>query len=173
MLRAKMRWRTGLVAAASAFTVSAASAAPLDEAQRAAVLKYVEKQEPGLAQDSLAIWRLAELGFQETQSTAILQGRLRKAGFTVKSGVAGMPTAFVASLRTGEGPVIGILAEYDALPGLAQAAVPTSSPIAGQAAGHGCGHNLFGAASVDDCRARPGPIKGGHDHRSFRSTNDG
>ena len=60
-----------------------------------------------------------------------------------------MPTAFVASFKQGSGPVIGILAEYDALPGLAQTTAPTKTAIPGKAAGHGCGHNLFGAASVE------------------------
>ena len=59
-----------------------------------------------------------------------------------------MPTAFVASFKQGSGPVIGILAEYDALPGLAQTTASSKTPIEGKAAGHGCGHNLFGAASI-------------------------
>ena len=63
-------------------------------------------------------------------------------------GVAGEPTAFIASFRNGAGPVVAVTAEYDALPGLAQNVSPTKSPIAGQAHGHGCGHNLLGAASV-------------------------
>jgi aminobenzoyl-glutamate utilization protein B len=65
----------------------------------------------------------------------------------VEPGVAGIPTAFVASYGSGH-PIIGILAEYDALPGLSQQAVPDKSPIAGKNAGHGCGHHLFGTASV-------------------------
>ena len=93
------------------------------------------------------IWGFAEVGYKETKSSALLQETLRKNGFVVQAGVADMPTAFVATYGSGQ-PVIGILAEYDALPGLAQQAVGAKTPIAGQDAGHGCGHNLFGAASV-------------------------
>ena len=61
--------------------------------------------------------------------------------------MAGIPTAFVATFGSGK-PVIGILGEYDALPGLATEANPEFTPIAGQKGGHGCGHNLFGTASM-------------------------
>ncbi len=93
------------------------------------------------------IWGFAEVGYQETQSSALLQKTLRDHGFAVQAGVAGIPTAFVATYGSGQ-PVIGVLAEFDALPGLAQQAVATKTPIVGQNAGHGCGHNLFGTASV-------------------------
>ncbi|MBV6416940.1 MAG: p-aminobenzoyl-glutamate hydrolase subunit B [Steroidobacteraceae bacterium] len=96
---------------------------------------------------ALAIWRLAELGYQEQQSSAILQKELAAGGFTVEAGVAGMPTSFVATAGSGK-PVIAILAEFDALPGLSQAAVAARSPIAGRNAAHACGHNLFGAGST-------------------------
>jgi aminobenzoyl-glutamate utilization protein B len=112
------------------------------------LLAAVDANGPRIASVSQAIWGYAELGYQETRSSALLQKELKQSGFTITSGVAGMPTAFVASYRRGSGPVIGILAEFDALPGLAQQAVPDRQPIAGQAAGHGCGHNLFGAASI-------------------------
>ncbi|NVO86714.1 amidohydrolase [Hymenobacter terrestris] len=93
------------------------------------------------------IWGFAEVGYKEAQSSALLQQTLREQGFVVEAGVAGMPTAFVATYGSGQ-PVIGVLAEFDALPGLAQQTVATKTPIAGQDAGHGCGHNLFGTASV-------------------------
>lgn len=93
------------------------------------------------------IWGFAEVGYKETKSAALLQETLRQNGFTVQAGVAGIPTAFVATYGSGE-PVIGILAEYDALPGLSQQASATKAAVAGQDAGHGCGHNLFGTASV-------------------------
>jgi aminobenzoyl-glutamate utilization protein B len=96
---------------------------------------------------ALAIWNYAELGYKETQSSALLQKTLSENGFEVRPGVAGIPTAFVASYGSGK-PVIGILAEFDALPGLAQEAVPERKAIEGKAAGHGCGHHLFGTASV-------------------------
>lgn len=96
---------------------------------------------------ALDIWNYAELGYKETQSSALLQKTLVDNGFEVKPGVAGIPTAFVATYGTGK-PVIGILAEFDALPGLAQEAVPERKTIEGKAGGHGCGHHLFGTASV-------------------------
>ena len=93
------------------------------------------------------IWNFAELGYQETKSSTLLQSELSNAGFTVKAGVAEIPTAFVASWGGGK-PVIAIVGEFDALPGLSQAAVPTRQPIATSIAGHACGHNLFGTAST-------------------------
>ncbi|HXV40913.1 MAG TPA: amidohydrolase [Steroidobacteraceae bacterium] len=99
------------------------------------------------AEVARSIWEWAEVGYQETKSSALLQGELRKAGFRIEAGVAGIPTAFVASAGSGE-PVIGILAEFDALPGINQDAVPERSPIAGKGAGHACGHHLFGTAST-------------------------
>ena len=93
------------------------------------------------------IWEWAEVGYQENQSAALLQAELKQAGFTIEAGVAGIPTAFVASYGQGE-PVIGILAEYDALPGLSQEAVPERRAKIKDGAGHGCGHHLFGTAST-------------------------
>jgi aminobenzoyl-glutamate utilization protein B len=94
------------------------------------------------------IWGFSETALQETKSSALLADILEKEGFSVTRGVAGMPTAFVASAGTGV-PVIGILAEYDALPGLSQSAgVPKKSPLAASAPGQGCGHNLLGTAAV-------------------------
>lgn len=111
------------------------------------VLGHVETSAPAaraLAQD---IWRLAEVGYLEQDSSRRLQGFLADRGFEVEAGVADIPTAFVASAGRGE-PVIGILAEFDALPGLSQAAVPQRSPLEEDGAGHACGHHLFGAASA-------------------------
>jgi aminobenzoyl-glutamate utilization protein B len=96
---------------------------------------------------ALNIWEYAEVGFKENKSSSLLQNTLNNNGFTVEAGVAGMPTAFVATYGNGK-PVIGILAEYDALPGLAQEAVPEKKIIENKEAGHGCGHHLFGTASV-------------------------
>jgi aminobenzoyl-glutamate utilization protein B len=93
------------------------------------------------------IWQLAEVGYLEERSSSLLQGELRAAGFTVEAGVAGMPTAFVASWGRG-GPVIGMLAEFDALPGITQERTPERTPHATLSAGHACGHHLFGAGSV-------------------------
>jgi aminobenzoyl-glutamate utilization protein B len=93
------------------------------------------------------IWQLAEVGYQEHASSKLLQAELTKAGFKVDAGVANIPTAFVASYGSGK-PVIAVLAEFDALPGISQAAEPERKPVAGQGAGHACGHHLFGTASV-------------------------
>jgi aminobenzoyl-glutamate utilization protein B len=96
---------------------------------------------------ALQIWSYAEVGYKEQKSSNLLQGKLKDEGFTVESGVAGIPTAFVATYGSGK-PVIGILAEFDALPGLAQDSIPDKKILTGNNAGHGCGHNLFGTASV-------------------------
>lgn len=93
------------------------------------------------------IWDYAEVGYKEEKSTALLQQILQDNGFTIQKGVGDIPTAFIATYGNGQ-PVIAVLAEYDALPGLAQEAVPEKKPIPNQAAGHACGHHLFGTASV-------------------------
>ena len=99
------------------------------------------------AEIARSIWDWAEVGYQETKSSALLQQELASAGFKVEAGVAGIPTAFVASAGSGR-PVIGILAEFDALPGINQDAAPDRKPIEGKQSGHACGHHLFGTASV-------------------------
>lgn len=96
---------------------------------------------------ALQIWNYAEVGYKEYKSSALLQQTLKDGGFSIDTGVAGIPTAFVATYGSGK-PVIGILAEFDALPGLSQEAVPEKQPRSGANAGHGCGHHLFGVASV-------------------------
>ena len=96
---------------------------------------------------ALQIWEYAEVGYKENKSAALHVQNLKAAGFTVETGVAEIPTAFVATYGSGS-PVIGILAEYDALPGLSQTVSTEKNPIAGKNAGHGCGHHLFGTASV-------------------------
>ncbi|MFT6482918.1 MAG: aminobenzoyl-glutamate utilization protein B [Candidatus Azotimanducaceae bacterium] len=93
------------------------------------------------------IWDLAEVGYQETQSSELLQAQLQQAGFTVKAGVADIPTAFVAEYGSGK-PIIGILAEFDALPGVSQQATPERKAFDGKHAGHACGHHLFGTGST-------------------------
>ena len=98
-------------------------------------------------QTTLALWNWAEVGFKENKSAQLHIQHLKEAGFKVEAGVGGMPTAFVATFGSGK-PVIGILAEYDALPGLSQTSSPVKSIIEGKAAGHGCGHDLFGTGSV-------------------------
>lgn len=96
---------------------------------------------------ALQIWNLAELGYLETESTALLQQKLKEQGFSVESGVAGIPTAFVAEAGSGK-PIIAFLAEFDALPGITQTAAPVREEIPGKAGGQACGHHLFGTASL-------------------------
>ncbi|WP_350291427.1 amidohydrolase [uncultured Croceitalea sp.] len=91
------------------------------------------------------IWNYAEMGYQETKSSNLLQKTLQEEGFQIKTGVAEIPTAFTAEYGSGY-PVIAILGEFDALPGLSQQAVPEKKS-AGKVAGHACGHHLFGTAS--------------------------
>lgn len=96
---------------------------------------------------ALSIWDYAELGYKENKSSALLQNTLKDNGFTVEAGVAGMPTAFVATYGNGS-PVIAFLAEYDALPDLSQDSSPTKTAIPNKNTAHACGHHLFGTGSV-------------------------
>jgi aminobenzoyl-glutamate utilization protein B len=112
-----------------------------------AVIASVEKHEKELIRISDEIWSIAETAFEETQSAEILASYAEKNGFQVDRGVAGMPTAFVATYGSGS-PVISVLGEFDALPGLSQKTEPTKNPLNEGEPGHGCGHNMFGAASL-------------------------
>ncbi|GAB2524027.1 amidohydrolase [Spirosoma aerophilum] len=123
-----------------------ASPAAVDK-DKQAILADLDKRSPEFAGISKQIWDFAELGYMEEKSSKLLEEQLVKEGFDVKTGVAGIPTAFVATYGSGK-PIIGILGEYDALPGLATEAKPDFTPIQGQRGGHGCGHNLFGTASM-------------------------
>jgi aminobenzoyl-glutamate utilization protein B len=121
--------------------------APTNEPLKTESMKMIDGGYDQYKQVALQIWENAELGYKEVKSSALLQETLKKEGFSVEAGVADIPTAFVATYGSGS-PVIGILAEFDALPGLAQQAVPEKKGIEGKAGGHGCGHHLFGTASV-------------------------
>ena len=99
-------------------------------------------------ESALKIWDWAEVGYQEYKSAEELQRLLKNEGFSLEVGVANIPTAFVATYTNGEGPVIGILGEYDALPGLSQTNEPKKNLRDGVSSGHACGHNLFGVASA-------------------------
>ena len=112
------------------------------------ILISVDKHKAKFENVALQIWDYAELGYLEKNSSSLLASSLEDEGFTIKRGLAGIPSAFIAEFNNG-GPVIGILGEFDALPGLAQ----TTSPFKEVAnnsngAGHACGHHLFGAASA-------------------------
>jgi len=112
-----------------------------------AIIASVEKHESALIAISDSIWSLAETAFEEDVSAKLLADYAEKNGFKVTRGVAQIPTAFVATYGSGS-PVISVLGEFDALPGISQQAIPTKAPLKEGAAGHGCGHNLFGAGSL-------------------------
>ncbi len=114
---------------------------------RPEMLRQMDAQAQHFGDISRSIWEFAEVGYQEAKSSALLKSELRSAGFEIQENIAGIPTAFSASWGQGK-PVIAILGEYDALPGLSQDAVPGKKPRAAGAPGHGCGHNLLGAASA-------------------------
>ncbi len=127
------------------FTIISQSAGA--QAYKKQIVNNLDKKQQEYADMAMQIWQYAEVGYQEVKSSKLLQDKLRGAGFTVEAGVAGIPTAFVASYGSGK-PVIGLLAEFDALPGLSQAAVTERQPVEQEGAGHACGHHLFGVASV-------------------------
>ncbi|HKJ92721.1 MAG TPA: amidohydrolase, partial [Longimicrobiales bacterium] len=146
-----------LLAVTTAFTTVALATLlfprPADaQSAKQQVARLVEQRQGQFAGVAHQIWGFAELGYQETKSTALLQKQLRDAGFRVQAGVAGLPTSFVAEWGSGK-PVVAFMAEFDALPGLSQAAVPVRQPVAEGGTGHGCGHNLLGSASVDAAMA--------------------
>ena len=108
---------------------------------------WVEGNRERIIEISDAVWGHAELGFVEFKSSKLLANELEAHGFSVERGVAGIPTAFVATWGNGR-PVIGVMGEYDALPGLSQKAVPHKEPIEVGAPGHGCGHNVHGTSGM-------------------------
>tara|TARA_R110001632_G_scaffold39718_11_gene99375 strand:+ start:2995 stop:4434 length:1440 start_codon:yes stop_codon:yes gene_type:complete len=112
-----------------------------------ALIASVEKHKAALIKISDDIWNAAETAFEETKSAEILAKYAEEQGFKVERGVAQMPTAFIATYGSGS-PVISVLGEFDALPGISQKAQPTKAPLKDGAPGHGCGHNLFGAGSL-------------------------
>ncbi len=139
--------RAVVAAALAMAAVIHAQSAPAAAPPTAAVIAGLEAKRAHFGEVALAIWNFAEVGYQEERSSALLQRQLASAGFAVTAGVADMPTSFVATYGSGA-PVIGILAEFDALPGLSQAATPGRKALVENGAGHGCGHHLFGTASV-------------------------
>lgn len=110
-------------------------------------LSWIDENTEKLVEISDAIWRFAEVGLHEDRSAAALSDLLAKNGFSVKAGVGGMPTAFVATWGKGK-PTIGFLGEYDALPGVSQKIQPSKEELEPGACGHGCGHNLLGVAAA-------------------------
>lgn len=116
-------------------------------AQKVEISQELDARADEYFQVALKIWEWAELGYQEHRSSSLLQETLTNEGFSIESGVAGIPTAFIAEYGSGS-PVIGMLAEFDALPGLSQKILPVREPLVEEGTGHGCGHHLFGTASV-------------------------
>lgn len=133
--------------AAVALYASPALAEPLSQTELQTVIAGVDANYDINANIARKLWEWAELGYQEERSTKLLQETLSARGFKIETGVADIPTAFTATFGSG-GPVIAVLAELDALPGINQGAVATRAPIEGKGAGHACGHNLFAAGSV-------------------------
>ena len=123
------------------------SKAPTITPNKKAVIQSVETHSQEMTGVSDKIWAAAETAFNESQSSKILADYAEANGFKVERGVAEMPTAFVATFGSGK-PIIGILGEFDALPGLSQKTNPTKDPVVAGNPGHGCGHNLFGTASL-------------------------
>ena len=120
--------------------------AKAQEVDKKKVIQSIQNRSDQYGQIAQKIWNFAEVGYKEKQSSFLLQETLRQAGFQVEAGVADIPTAFVATFGHGK-PVIGIMAEYDALPGLSQDSIPTKRSLGGNS-GHACGHHLFGTGSV-------------------------
>ena len=123
------------------------AAAALAADDKSALLQKMDSRAAHYGDVSRKVWEFAELGYQETKSADLLKSELRSAGFSITDNVAGIPTAFTATWGKGK-PVIGIMGEYDALPGLSQQDVPERSPRVEGAPGHACGHNLLGTASL-------------------------
>ncbi|MBV7258410.1 amidohydrolase [Erythrobacter crassostreae] len=110
-------------------------------------VEFVNADADRTARVAQQLWELAELGYLETETSALLQSELSGEGFRIEQGIADIPTAFLAEWGEG-GPVIAIMAEMDALPGINQSASPLREIVEGKNAGHACGHNLFGAGSL-------------------------
>jgi len=120
--------------------------APL-ASEKKAVIQALDAKKQQYVEVASSIWKLAELGYKEGKSASLLQSMLKEEGFVISAGVAGIPTAFTATFGSGS-PVIGVLGEFDALPGFSQDAVPYKKDLPGNTNGHACGHHLFGSASA-------------------------
>ena len=147
------RVTTPLCLALCAFAVPAYS-------QKTELAQSIERRDEESWKAAKQIWEWAEPGYQEKKSAKLLADLMERYGFTVERGVAEIPTAFTATFGAGS-PVIGILGEYDALPGLSQQAVPVRQPAQPGGYGHGCGHHLFGVASASAAIAIAEQIRAG------------
>ncbi|MDH5567989.1 MAG: hypothetical protein OEY15_15125, partial [Myxococcales bacterium] len=140
------RFFTALSLSMFALTLSPTQVAAASLAKEKAVAS-IDRQATQMATLSDEIWAFAETALRETRSAALLADYAEAQGFKVVRGVAQLPTAFVASYGSGR-PILGIMGEYDALPGISQKAQPRKEALTAGAPGHGCGHNLFGPASL-------------------------
>jgi aminobenzoyl-glutamate utilization protein B len=161
-----MRRRSAAVLAACLLALPGLTFAATGQDKEAAVAA-VDRHRAELVGLSDQVWGFAETALQETRSAKVLADWAEAQGMKVERGVAGLPTAFVASYGEGK-PVIGVLGEYDALPGLSQKAQPAKEPLVAGAPGHGCGHNLLGAASLGAAVALKELIAAGKIHGTVR-----
>ena len=115
--------------------------------EKQTALEWIEQNEKLLTDVHQKIWELAEVGLQEFRTAKVLMDILEKNGFKMEKGVAGMPSAFVATYGSGK-PTIGIMGELDALPGISNKAVPYKEPLVEGGAGHGCGHNSYATTAL-------------------------
>ena len=119
----------------------------MSEKAKRIAFEWIDSNRKRLAEISDEIWGYAELGYVEFKSAKLLADEIERHGFEVERGVAGIPTAFVGTWGKGK-PVVGVMGEYDALPGLSQKAVPHKEPIEAGEPGHGCGHNIHGTSGL-------------------------
>jgi aminobenzoyl-glutamate utilization protein B len=148
----------------SVTTLFAQKNAPKPNPLKQAIQQTIDSRFAAMTELSDQIWAFEEIAFQEFKSSAALSAYAEELGFKVTRGVGEIPTAFVAEYGSGS-PIIGIMGEFDGLPGLSQNKVPYKSPLHQDAPGHGCGHNLFGVASLSAAGAikdliAEGKIKG-------------
>lgn len=143
-----MKFKTLIIVALSLILVKAtAQKKPAFLKTKQLTIQSLDGKYDALTDLSNKIWSYEEVAFQEERSAAALIDYAESNGFEVTKGVGEIPTAFVAEYGSGS-PIIGIMGEFDALPGLSQKPVPYKDPLNEGAAGHGCGHNLFGVASL-------------------------
>lgn len=152
---------------ATALLLSPLGAAAGDVKKKEEAAASIEKRNAELTRLSDQVWAFAETALRETRSSKLLADYAEAQGFQVQRGVAGMPTAFVASYGAGK-PIIGIMGEYDALPGISQKASPVKEALEPGAPGHGCGHNLLGTASLGAALAIKELIAAGKLHGTIR-----
>jgi aminobenzoyl-glutamate utilization protein B len=145
-----------LVASLAPFATFAAS----PSATKRAAVQSVDQHADELIRLSDQVWEFAETALREHRSAKLLADYAESKGFKVERGVSGMPTAFVATYGAGR-PIIGVMGEYDALPGVSQKATADKTPLVEGGAGHGCGHNMFGAASLGAALAIKEQIEAG------------